>query len=508
MVVIFTIAAFLFINEKKTEMADDIYINSLAFAKLTAANVAHNYDLYLDQNSFVYFNREISSIFEKNDDVSAIKVISYDGVILYNSDEDKDKRYEGAERLTVDSVLVDAVQAENVSVKVLEGDSVFLKQDVEGDISYVDKNENVIESLESGILFEYLVVPANEKYSVVYTLDYSNLEARVAAMMKRIIYLAIFAIMLGMFLSFGLSSQLTRPISKLVKGASKIAKGDFKARVEINTRDEMKFLGNAFNQMARDLEVSMDAKLYKERVTHELELAKDIQKQILPDMVPEVDGLDIAAGIIPAAEIGGDVYDFIPQKEKLLMYLGDVTGHGVSAGIVSSIANALFYGYAGNEDLEKIMDGVNRVMKAKTMSNMFMTLCLTQWDSIKKKFTYVSAGHEQIIHYKSSENSVELAPAGGVALGMVKDITQNISVDEIDMQEGDFVVIYSDGIPEAWKNDDEKYGMDRFKSAVQKFGDLDSALAIKKAILADVKQFSGDHEQMDDITLIVAKRIS
>ncbi|MEK7086149.1 MAG: SpoIIE family protein phosphatase, partial [Patescibacteria group bacterium] len=367
-----------------------------------------------------------------------------------------------------------------------------------------------IDPLKACTLLDYLLIPANEKYSVVYKFDYHNLNERVDRMRMRIIYLALFGIMLGMILSFVMSAQVTKPIAELVEGAGKIAKGDFSARVNIKTRDEMSFLGKAFNQMAQDLEKSIEAKVYKERVAHELKLAAEIQDQLIPDQneIPKIEGIEIAAGLITAEEIGGDIYDFFKLDDKrLMMYLGDVTGHGVPAGIISSISSALFYGYSIEADLKKILLQVNRVLKAKTMPTMFLTLCLMQWDVSLKKFTYSSAGHEKILHYSAGTKKSEYTPAGGIALGMLQDISKHITVQEIDFKTGDYLVIYSDGIPECWKNSDELYGPERLKSAMERFVDLESPEAVMKAILADVKNFSAGYKQMDDITIMVIRRV-
>ncbi len=510
MVVLFASASYLFINEKRKELAQDIYVNTLAFSKLTAPNIAYDYDLYLAQNSFVYFNREIASVFEQNGDLDAVKIISYMGDILYDSDEDADKKYEGKSRTVKNTEFLSQVKSENISIKTLDGRTVFVKQDLKGVLSYVDKNEKPVEAVEEGILIDYFVVPANEKYSVVYKLDYTNLDARVARMQSRIIYLAIFGIMMGMILSFVMAGQISKPVAQLVEGASEIAKGNFKVRVDIKTRDEMNFLGSAFNKMAADLEVSIGAKLYQERVTRELELAIQIQDQLIPDQeeIPKIEGIEIAAGIIPAEEIGGDIYDFLKLDDQhLLMYLGDVTGHGVPAGIISSISSALFYGYGVSSDLKKILLDVNRVLKVKTMPTMFLTLCLMQWDAATKKFTYASAGHEQILHYKAAQKMAEYKAAGGIALGMLPDISKHITVQEIDFQPGDYLVIYSDGIPECWKNDKDLYTMERLKAFAEKIGNQISPTEIRDAILKDVKDFAAGHKQMDDITIMVIKRI-
>ncbi|MBD3330572.1 SpoIIE family protein phosphatase [Candidatus Peregrinibacteria bacterium] len=509
--VLFSAVAYLFINEKKTELAEDIYVNSLAFSRLTSSTIIDYYDLYLAQNSFVYFNTEIQSIFEQNEDINRIEVISYTGNVLYDSDIDTDKRYVGAPRLISDEDLMKQVKSRNISIKTMEDRVVYFKPNMDGKDFAVDFNETHVDPPKTGTLLEYIVVPESEKYSLVYYLDYTNLNNRIAAMVKRIVYLALFGIILGILLAYFMAKNLTRPVSKLVDGVDEISRGNFAARVKIKTSDELSFLGNAFNKMAKDLAASIDAKVYKERVTHELELATRIQNQIVPDEIPFVNGLDIDADLLPASEIGGDMYDFISMgDDEILFYLGDVTGHGVPAGIVSSIANSLFFGFSYVEDLKDIITRVNRVFRAKTMTNMFMTLCLLRWDSKTDLLSYVSAGHEQLLHYKASDGTVKLVPAGGIALGMVDDVNKLIKVENMSMEKGDFVVLYSDGIPEAWKNDKETYGIERFMKSLQKNASLSSQVSsrlLKNALLADLKNFMGGYKQMDDITMVVVKKL-
>ncbi len=511
MVVLFSLVALLFISEKKTEIAGDIYGNGLAFARLTAPTVVSNYDLYLAQNGFVFFNREMQKIFEQNDDIDRVQVISYVGEILYDSAVDVDRQHEGKSRFVKDEELFGQVRSENNSVRVLDsGETYYIKRLDDGGMKYVDKQERELEAFENGTLMEYLVIPASEKYAVVYYFNYHNLNERVEMMMSRIGYMALFAIMLGMLLSFVMSSHVTKPVAKLVEGAENIAKGNFKTRVDIESHDEIGYLGQAFNKMAIDLEESMEARLYKERVTHELELAIEIQDQIIPDQeeIPQPEGLEISAGIISAEEIGGDMYDFLRVGEdKTLMYLGDVTGHGVPAGIISSIASALFYGFSPQGDIKRILVEVNRVLKAKTMPTMFMTLCLMEWVDGGSELKYVNAGHEQLIHYKAREKKAELRPAGGIALGMLPNVEQHLKVDSIALEPGDFIVVYSDGIPEAWKSHEEYYGIERLIKTVEKFGDSPDAMSLQHSILEDVKAYANGYRQMDDITIMVLRRV-
>jgi serine phosphatase RsbU (regulator of sigma subunit) len=296
-------------------------------------------------------------------------------------------------------------------------------------------------------------------------------------------------------------------LKKLTEGAGILATGDFKHRVEVKTKDELSTLADAFNKMAQELEISTKALVYKERVAKELELAAKIQKDILPKTIPKVPGLDISAGLLPAEEIGGDSYDFLKlSDDELLMYLGDVTGHGVPSGIVVSVANALIYNFANTSTIKDLLVSVNRILKEKTSSNMFMTLVMLKWIASQGKLKYVSAGHEQMVHFHAAEKKVTLTPAGGIALGMLNDISKTLNENEVLMEKDDTLIIYSDGIPECWKNEKEMYGMARLKRAVSEYSDLPTAFALRNALLADVKEFAGKYKQMDDITLIVLKR--
>lgn len=260
--------------------------------------------------------------------------------------------------------------------------------------------------------------------------------------------------------------------------------------------------------MAADLDISTKALVYKERVGKELELATKIQSNLIPKEIPKVEGLDISAGIMPAEEIGGDAYDFLfSDDDNLMFYLGDVTGHGVPSGLLVSIANAMFFEQVKLGNIKDIIVNVNRVIKAKSPANMFITLCLLNWDQKNKNLTYVSAGHERMINYKASDKSISLMEGGGMALGMFPDIEKMSKIQDAPLETGDCLVVYSDGIPEAWKNPKEQYGMDRFQEAVKKYGHLDTALAIRNAILQDVKEFIGDYKRADDITLMIMKRM-
>lgn len=502
-VVLLLAAAFVLVREKQHELTKDIFDRASSYAQLTAANIVSDYNLYLAQKSFVYFNRNIQDTFAKDVDVAAIQVVSYNGEIVYDSTTEKEKQYEGSVRKVPAGDLIQQIKSRNASVKTLDTHRVvYFKKGVA-----VDFNEMPGKPLVQDEKIQYLVQPATNDYAVVYSMTYQALQDRINQTTMRILLLAFFGVGVGIFMSILYAGTITKPVRKLKEGADIFATGKFDFRVDVKTKDELEALANSFNKMAADLEISTKALVYKERVTKELELAAKIQKQIIPVVMPKVAGLDIAAGLLPAEEIGGDCYDFIPvNDDRLLMYLGDVTGHGVPSGIIVSIANAMVYHLAHKEDILNLMISLNQVIKQKTASNMFLTMVMLDYNFSTNKLQFVNAGHEQMIHFHAKEKKVSLTPSGGLALGMFPDIAKLLKVQELAMEKDDVLVIYSDGIPESWKNDKEMYGMVNFKRAVSEYSDLSSALAIRNALLADVKEFSGKYKQMDDITLIVIKK--
>ncbi len=507
--VLFGINTLLFLGEQQNELTRDIFVNARSFAQLTAKDIVNSYNLYVPQESFVYFNRDVRNVFAKFQDLEKIQIVNYDGLVVYDSQEDLDKSYKGTGRRVTGGIL-DQVRSKIASVYTLETERcVYLQVDDELSEGYycVDENLKPVQPIAASEKVEYVVQPATDEFSVVYYISYDNLQERIQQTMMRGIMLGIFGILVGIVIAFLLASGITRPLNDLTAGANIIAKGDFRYRVIVKTKDELATLASAFNSMAKELDISTKALVYKERVAKELEIAANIQKELLPKEIPKVLGLDIAAGILPAEEIGGDCYDFIKTDEgNLLMYLGDVTGHGVPSGIVVSITNALVFNYAKETDLKKLLIDVNRILKEKTSANMFITLVMMYWNVTQQKLKYISAGHEQMVHYHARDQKVTLTPAGGLALGMIPDISRVLKEVEIQMEEGDALVAYSDGIPEAWKSDSEMYGMANLKRAVNEYSMLPSALSIRNAILSDVKEYMGTWKQMDDITLMVLKK--
>lgn len=503
---LFSVTALLLIDEKKKELASDIYVKARSFSELTTPKIIELYKTLLAEKSFVIFNREIKDIFRKDEDVSNIRIYTFGGDVLYDAEEEKERAYEGDARMISDPDVAARVKANLPSYFLAGGRAVYLKKTQEGEYKTVNENEKEIAQIVDTDEIVNIIYPLEGKFAVQFDVTYTNLQQRVMKMTERIVLLLVFGILLGLGFGWYFADRITKPIEKLTEGAMIIGKGNFKARVQVVTHDEVGVLAETFNKMAQDLEASTQAMLYQERVAKELELAAKMQKQILPTKLPKIEGLDVAAAVVPAVEIGGDCYDFIKvDPETHLIYISDVTGHGVPSGIVVSIANALIYSYSGMPNLKDILMNANRVMREKTTANMFMTLLMLRYRN-SGKLDYVSAGHPEMLHYHAADKKVSSEKGGGIALGMVPDISKMLVESSVEMASGDCIVLYSDGIPEAVSEKGEQYGIQRMRRALNDQGELKTAEAIKNSLIADVKEFMGKAPQADDITVVVLRR--
>ncbi len=508
-VLLFVLMGTFLIDQKARELSSDISSSAQAFAELSSEEVMQAYSAYLKPGYFLAFRRELTNILRKNSDLSQLVIYGYDGELLYDSSTEIDAQYSGDPRVITEEPLLQRIQGGKSSLLLDDGRVVFLHVDENSELHAVDFNENPVPALQDQDRIADVVVPYENAYALRYMVSYEALDARLSVARIQIILIALLGILLTLMLSFVLSSSITNPLRDLKEGAGKIAAGDFSVRVKVKTQDELGVLAKTFNKMAKDLAASTDALLYQERVKKELDLASQIQKELLPKEKLNLKTLDMAGGLVPATEIGGDAFDYIPMKEPghYLTYLGDVTGHGVPSGIISAIANAVLYGLRDETELSSIVQQLNDVIMEKTDRKLFLTMGLTVWDENTDTITYVNAGHPPILFYEAKTKQVKEIRSQGIALGMVPDLRGVVKEVTLKMSPNDAIVMYSDGIPEALNRAKKQYGMNRLIKITQDAAkDLFSAEGIKNAILSDVVAHIGGGEHMDDMTVLVMKR--
>jgi len=246
------------------------------------------------------------------------------------------------------------------------------------------------------------------------------------------------------------------------------------------------------------------------RMAAELEITERIQRMILPsaDELQSIVGLDIAGYMEPADDVGGDYYDVMQREGMVAISIGDVTGHGLESGLVMLMTQTAVQAllHSGESDPVHFLDTLNRTIYnnvQRMASDKNLTLCLLDYQSGELK---LSGQHEEMIVVRR-DGTVELIDTIdlGFPIGLDDDIADFIDQTTVQLQPGDGVVLYTDGITEAENTDGEQYGLERLCEVVSQHWSQ-SAEAIKEAVIAEVRLFIGEQEVYDDITLVVLKQ--
>lgn len=318
------------------------------------------------------------------------------------------------------------------------------------------------------------------------------------------IYFALFLLLIFALFSYFV---FVKPLDVILEQMEALVAGKPYKKIYTNRIDEIGVLAHFFNQVTKGFsEVSSDIK-DRERMIDELAIASSLQRDILPLSSPKILGLQVIAKNKPASEVGGDIFNFITSKDKTYIFIGDVTGHGVAAALIMTMATSLISVFADScSSAYEILVSVNRYIKRHIKRAMYMTMVMLSWDAKAQKLTYVGAGHEHILVYHADTGVCDAILSGGIALGMVPDNSKLIKEQEINWSDGDFVVVYSDGITEARNTAGELYGLERLKNALIEFAPQYSAEGVNYHIAQDVSTFAKGHVQDDDMSLIVIKR--
>ncbi len=317
-------------------------------------------------------------------------------------------------------------------------------------------------------------------------------------------------LVLGLFTLFFLVVyfwDIARPLKKILTQMQSLLVGKPYRKIYTDRIDEIGVLAFFFNKVTEGLGEASSDIVDRERMLEELTVASQLQRDILPKNNPQLSGLQIVAKTRPASELGGDSFSFINRKGKTYVYVGDVTGHGAAAGIIMTMVSSLINVFADFYDnTYDIVVNVNKYLKKWVKKAMYMTMVMLCWDEKSKKMTYVGAGHEHIIIYRAATGKTETILSGGVALGMVEDNSKLVIEKDIALGDGDVVILYSDGIIEARNDAGELFGLPRLVDAVEEYAGQYSSEGINMHIAKDVSKYMGNHEQDDDMTLIVVKR--
>jgi sigma-B regulation protein RsbU (phosphoserine phosphatase) len=234
-------------------------------------------------------------------------------------------------------------------------------------------------------------------------------------------------------------------------------------------------------------------------------MAAQIQKKLLPKANPVIEGYDIAGMSVPAFNVGGDYYDFIPVNDSLIaLCLGDISGKGMPAALLMSNLQAAVRGQISAENTpKKYVAKVNTQLYNSTETNKFATFFFSILNPEDNEISFTNAGHDPPMLI-SKDNEIRKLTSGGPVIGFIENIVY--LEEKITLNAGDVLVVYTDGITEAMNEDEEEFGEERLQELLLELRTR-SASEIISVIIDNVTEHSGEVPQSDDITMIVVRKL-
>jgi len=238
----------------------------------------------------------------------------------------------------------------------------------------------------------------------------------------------------------------------------------------------------------------------------ELQIAKTIQVSLLPDRTPDLPGIKLAGICVPASQVGGDYYDFLPRSDgRIDLVIADVSGHNVGAALIMAETRTFIHARTTDfGEVHRIMEELNEFFYADlTRAELFITMFYCSFHPGNRRLTYASAGHNRPLLWRRNRISCDRLDAEGMILGIKRQIV--FEEEATDLEPGDILFLYTDGVTEAMHPDSgELFGEDRLCELLASLKDLEPKVIIDE-VLRQVRTFTGLHSFQDDVSLIVMK---
>ena len=322
----------------------------------------------------------------------------------------------------------------------------------------------------------------------------------------------------GLAIGGSLSRTMTGAVHSLYEGTQRVMRGDFSNRIHVSGRDQLAELSSSFNTMTENLERLLVVAKEKERLQAEIEIAREVQEQLYPKTAPIMKSLCITGLCQPARMVSGDYYDYqaVPG-EKLAIAIGDVAGKGISAALLmATIQAALRMELRASLELAalsratangfhlstaQMVSDLNQQLYATTSPEKYATFCFALYDEESGNVTYTNAGHLPPILIR-----------GGVATSLDVNGTvvgafpfSKYEESKIQLQSGDLLVCYTDGITEPENEYGEMFGEERLIDLVSKNAEREDTQIIQ-TVMEAVRQWTNSPELTDDMTVVIARK--
>lgn len=347
--------------------------------------------------------------------------------------------------------------------------------------------------------------PLRNGWSLAIVCAYGDVLKRTSEMHSVMIVVGLLGLLIMFWVCRALIRKLSNPLAELSASALKMAEGDFKAHLpEISTHDEMQQLRDTFAYMQQSLDTYIEelktTTSINERMESELNVARKIQMGMLSrDFPPKLHAL-----LVPAKEVGGDLYDFLIKGNKLYIAVGDVSGKGVPASLMMAITRASLRFVSGlGVTMSDAVSKVNNTIAEANRLSMFVTLFVARIDLETGEMEYCNAGHNPILVIPPVGEPYFLRAIPNLAVGLFSDFPYQGELQSL--RQGTRLVVYTDGVTEAENSRKELFGEDRLLKWAQKEKVRDSQTSDQEAVddLYDtVRSFTDGNIQNDDITIM------
>jgi len=366
---------------------------------------------------------------------------------------------------------------------------------------------------------------------------YSHLFAALGEFVQGVAYILLgvglfFALieLIALIIGTRMTRTVTAAVAHLHEATRHVDRGDFSHRIPVKSQDQLADLALSFNSMTASIEKLILEQKEKQRLENELAIAQEVQAQLFPRQVSELESLEVHGFCRPARTVSGDYYDFLTaSSHRLILAVGDISGKGISAALLMATIHSAVRAYSmeGMPQLREPMAvgavaGTGRVMAAwpegvevspgallsllnhqlyeSTPQEKYATLFLGIYDGRTRRLTYSNGGHLPPILI-SKDGSVRRLEAGGTVVGLFDNMTYDEGA--VEMHPGEIFVAYSDGVTEP-ENDFGEFGEDRLIDLVRQNRDLPLP-QISQLVTSAVDTWIGEKEQPDDVTLVLAR---
>ena len=332
---------------------------------------------------------------------------------------------------------------------------------------------------------------------------------------------------MALFAGLALAKSITGSVHALFAGTERVRRGDFTHKIDVRADDQLGELANSFNSMTASIEDLLREQAEKKRLEEELRIAREIQMSLLPQGPLTMPGLSVTAVCVPAREVGGDYYDFLPLGDQRLgLLIADVSGKGTSAALYMAELKGLVLSLSQiHQSPRALLRAANRIIADNLDARSFITMTYAVIDLNARTMTYSRAGHTPLLYVPGPASAEATAgrPDGqagrdarraqvlvpdGMVLGLTLDNGETfdrlLEEQTIPLGEGDLYLLFTDGISEAMNAEDDCFGETRLGRILEDHADLPSD-ELRERVLREVASFVGDAPQHDDMTMILLK---